>query len=78
MALHRSQHVDHAQQRLRGFVQRLIAEAVQDGDLRDDVATDELATYCLHALSAAGTLTSQDAVHRLVEVTLAGLGAPSR
>ena len=74
--LHRSQHVDHAQQRLRDFVQGLIAEAVDDGDLRDDVNADELASYCLHALTAAGTLPSQDAVHRLVGVTLTGLGAP--
>jgi AcrR family transcriptional regulator len=74
--LHRSEHVDHAQQRLRGFVQNLIAEAAQDGDLRDDVATDELAAYCLHALTAAGAVPSPDAVHRLVAVTLAGLGAP--
>jgi AcrR family transcriptional regulator len=76
--LHRSDHVEHAQQRLHGFVQDLITEAVQDGNLRDDVDTDELATYCLHALAAASTLTSQDAVHRLVAVTLAGLGAPDR
>ena len=76
--LHSSRHVDHAQQQLRNFVQSLIAEAMQDGELRDDVATDELATYCLHALSAAGTLPSQDAVHRLVAVTLAGLDTPRR
>ncbi|MFD2768214.1 TetR/AcrR family transcriptional regulator [Micromonospora eburnea] len=73
--LHRSEHVDHAQQRLRDFVQQLIAEAVHAGDLRDDVATDELATYCLHALTAAGTMSSHEAVHRLVTVTLAGLTA---
>ncbi len=34
---------------------------------------DELATYCLHALSAAGDLTSRTAVRRLVRVTLDGL-----
>ena len=59
-------------------MQNLITDAVQDGDLRDDVDPDELATYCLHALTAASTLPSQDAVHRLVAVTLAGLGAPDR
>jgi AcrR family transcriptional regulator len=74
--LHRSEHVDRARQRLRDFVQQLIAEAVRDGDLRDDVATDELATYCLHALTAAGTVPSQEAVDGLVTVTLAGLTAP--
>lgn len=76
--LHRGGHVDHAQRRLRGFVQDLIAEAVRDGDLRDDVATDELATYCLHALTAAGTVPSPEAIQRLVTVTLAGLAARRR
>ena len=73
MLLHRSDHVDRARGRLHGFVRDLIAEAVRDGDVRDDVATGELAAYCLHALTAAGEATGQDAVHRLVDVTLAGL-----
>ena len=79
--LHRGEHVDHARQRLHDFLHNLIAEAARDGNVRDDVATDELATYCLHALTAAGTFSSQDAVDRLVAVTLAGLRpapAPSR
>ncbi|SCL50489.1 transcriptional regulator, TetR family [Micromonospora chersina] len=75
--LHGSGHVHHAQQELRSFVRDLIAEAVRDGDLRDDVAADELANYCLHALAAAGTVP-QDAVQRLVTVTLAGMGARPR
>ena len=41
--------------------------------IRDDTPADELATYCLHALSAAGVVSSQEAVDRLVCVTLAGL-----
>ncbi|GAA1293107.1 hypothetical protein Psi02_51000 [Planotetraspora silvatica] len=71
--LHRSEHVDCAQRRLLDFVRSLIAEAAQDGDVRDDVAADELAAYCLHALTAAGSVPGQDAVHRLIAVTLAGL-----
>ncbi|GII31171.1 hypothetical protein Pmi06nite_46130 [Planotetraspora mira] len=71
--LHHGEHVDRVRRRLRDFVQSLIAEAAQDGDVRDDVAADELAAYCLHALTAAGGLSGQDAVHRLVAVTLAGL-----
>jgi hypothetical protein len=35
---------------------------------------DELAIYCLHALSAASSLHSPPAVHRLVQTTLTGLG----
>jgi transposase len=34
---------------------------------------DELANYCLHALDAAGRLTSKTALRRLVNFTLAGL-----
>ena len=76
--LHRAEHADQAQQRLRGFLRDLLAEAALAGDVRDDVTPDELAGYCLHALTAAGTVTGQDAVHRLVTVTLAGLRAPGR
>ena len=75
--LHRGEQVVRAQQQLRDFVTDLITEAVKAGDLRTDVAPDELASYCLHALTAAGSLPSQAAVHRLVAVTLGGLQAPS-
>jgi hypothetical protein len=34
---------------------------------------DELASFCLHAITAAGSLPSKTAVRRLVTVTLAGL-----
>jgi hypothetical protein len=53
----------------------LIAEAVLNGDVRDDVSPDELASYCIHSLSAASTLPSKAAVRRLVAITLAGLRA---
>ena len=36
---------------------------------------DQLATYCLHALTAAGNVSSKAAVRRLVKITLAGLHA---
>jgi hypothetical protein len=55
------------------FITDVIDEAAQAGDLRDDLVVGELAAYCLHALTAAGALSSPDAVHRLVAVTLAGL-----
>ena len=73
--LHRGEHVARAQERLKELVRDAVAAAVASGDLRDDVAPDELASYCLHALAAAGTLRSKAAVRRLVEVTLAGLRA---
>ncbi|MFF7643885.1 TetR family transcriptional regulator [Streptomyces canus] len=71
--LHRDQHVTEAEQQLHGMIQDLVSEGVRAGDLRDDVAPGELATYCLHALTAAGNLPSKAAVRRLVTVTLAGM-----
>jgi AcrR family transcriptional regulator len=74
--LHRGEHVAHAQQQLTALIQDLLTKAAESGDLRDDVAPDELASYCLHALTAAGSLPSKAAVRRLVTVTLAGLRSP--
>ena len=71
--LHRGEHVAHAQQHLRRLVADLIAAGARDGDLRNDIPPAELATYCLHALTAAGSLPSQAAVRRLIAVTLTGL-----
>jgi AcrR family transcriptional regulator len=74
--LHRGEHVARAQQHLRDFIRDLLAQGAKTGDLRDDVAPDELASYCLHALTAASSLPSKAAVRRLVTVTLAGLHPP--
>jgi AcrR family transcriptional regulator len=71
--LHRDEQVARAQQQLRHMIRDLLTEAAAAGDLRDDVAPDELASYCLHALTAASSLPSKAAVRRLVTVTLAGL-----
>jgi AcrR family transcriptional regulator len=71
--LHRGEHIVRAQRELRTFVRDLIGEGVKTGAFRDDIAPDELARYCLHALTAASSLPSKTAVHRLVKVTLAGL-----
>lgn len=71
--VHRGEHLAHAHQHLRDLIRDLLTEAVNTGDLRDDVAPDELASYCLFALTAAGNLPSKAAVHRLVQVTLAGM-----
>ena len=71
--LHRDEQVVRAQHQLRDMVRELLTEGAQTGDLRDDVAPDELASYCLHALTAASSLPSKAAVRRLVAVTLAGL-----
>lgn len=71
--LHGDQQVVRAEHRLRDLVIGLLKEGVQAGDVRDDLAPEELASYCLHALAAARTFKSKSAVRRLVEVTLAGL-----
>ena len=76
--LHRNEHVARAQERLAGITRDLLAEAARAGDVRGDVAPEELAGYCLHALAAAGGLSSEAAVRRLVTVTLDGLRPRAR
>lgn len=71
--LHRGEQVDRAQRQLLDLFQGLLTETAASGNLRDDAPPDELATYCLHALTAAGSLPSEAAVHRLVATTLAAL-----
>lgn len=71
--VHGHEQVARAEHQLRRMVCDLLSEAAKTGDVRDDVAPDELAGYCLHALAAARSLPSQDSVRRLVAVTLAGL-----
>ncbi len=71
--LHRGEHVDRAQQQIVDLIRDLLVEVAAADGLRADVAPDELASYCLHALAAAGSLPSEAAVRRLVDVTLAGL-----
>lgn len=75
--LHALVHSDHqvrgVEQRLRLFLQDVIADAATAGEVRGDVPPDELASYCLHALGAATDVASRESVQRLVSLTLAGL-----
>ena len=71
--LHKGEHVTRAHHQLHAFLTDLLAQGAKAGDIRDDMAPGELASYCLHALSAASTLPSEAAARRLVSVTLAGL-----
>ena len=75
--LHRGAHVARAHQQLRDFVRDLLTEGTTSGEVRDDVAPEELASYCLHAVAAARGLPSKAAVQRLVTVILAGLQPPA-
>ena len=74
--LHATEEGARTSHQLHGVVTELVEEGVRTGDLRSDVPSAELATYCLHALAAAADLGSEAAVRRLVDVTLAGLRPP--
>ena len=76
--LHRDKQVARAQQQVRAMIKALLAAAAHRGEVRDDVAPEELANYCLHALAAARSLSSEAAVRRLVTFTLAGIRSPRR
>ncbi len=71
--MHRHEHLARAEQQLRHLIRNLISAAADTGDIRSDVGPDELVSYCLHALTAAGGLPSKAAVGRLVAVTLEGM-----
>ncbi|MBA3728483.1 MAG: TetR/AcrR family transcriptional regulator, partial [Actinobacteria bacterium] len=71
--LHRDEQVGRAERQLRDMIRDLLTEGAGAGEVRDDVAPDELAIYCLHALAAATSLPSKAAVRRLVTVTMAGV-----
>jgi AcrR family transcriptional regulator len=74
--LHRGEHAARAQQHLMDIIRDLLAEDADAGHIRDDIAPEELAGYCLSALAAASGLPSEAAVRRLVAVILAGLRPP--
>lgn len=77
--LHRDSHrMAQAHLRLHDLVCKLIGDGAKAGDFRGDVAPAELATYCLHAIAAAGALNSTPATGRLVAVIVAGLRPDNR
>ena len=71
--LHRDEQIPRARGQLHRMIRDLLAEAAAAGEVRDDVGPDELASYCLQAVTAASDLPSRAAVRRLVTVILAGL-----
>jgi hypothetical protein len=74
--MHRGEHINRVQLQVHNLIRELLIEAAEADDIRDDIAPDELASYCLHALTAASGLPSKAAARRLVTVTLAGLRRP--
>lgn len=74
--LHHDHHVGTAEQQLHTLLRDLIAQAAQHGQVRSDVGAEELASFCRHAIEAAGGLRTAAATKRLVAVTLDGLRGP--
>jgi AcrR family transcriptional regulator len=74
--LHRGDHFVHAHKELAKLIRALIKDGAKAKVFRDDVPADELARYCIHALSAASTVDSPKAVKRLVAVTMSALARP--
>lgn len=71
-AMHQAGHAAGHQQ---AFLTELLAEAAGAGVVRSDVPPDELARYCLHALSAAAEANSIQAVERLAGLVIGALQA---
>jgi AcrR family transcriptional regulator len=76
LLVHRSGHVEGAQRRLTSFLRDVLTEARKADHVRSDIASEELATYCLHALAGAGALRTRAEVARLVDLTISGLRPP--
>jgi hypothetical protein len=74
--LHSGDHAVRAEAHLRTLVRDLIAAGAEAAAVRRDVSPDALASYCLHALRAAGEAPDEAAVRRLVELTIAGMRVP--
>lgn len=75
--LRKSGKVAHAAtQQIKNFIKDLLADCVDTGEVRSDVALDELAAYCFHSISAASALPSKAAARRLVNVVLTGVRPP--
>jgi AcrR family transcriptional regulator len=71
--LHKGKDTVEAQHEVRDILADLLREAGRAGAVRTDIPPKELAGYCVHALSAAGSIPSQAGLRRLVAVTLDGL-----
>ena len=63
----------HAEKHLNHLISKLLAGGIEAGVIHNNVPAHELASYCLHALTAASKMPSYTAVHRLVEIVLGAL-----
>ena len=80
--LHRDSRVVRARQHLLELLRDVLADAARARVIRSDVAADELAAYCFHALAAASGVRSQAGLRRLaalvVDALTAGNNRPRR
>ena len=70
--LHHSHQVRKSQRQLHDLISTLVADAAEAGAVRQDVPDEELASYCVHALAAAGN-SSTTAIDRLLDVVWTGI-----
>ena len=75
--LHRDAQLGAARRQVRHLLRDLLAEGATAGVVRSDVPPDELASYAINALQAAGSASSKAAVRRLVAVTRDALRPPT-
>jgi AcrR family transcriptional regulator len=71
--VHGDERAAAARRHIHDLLREVLAEAATAGDVRDDTAPGELATFCLHAVTAAGDLSTGPAVRRLVRLILTAL-----
>jgi len=74
--LHKGDDVVEAEAEIQQLITQLLADAAAAGLVRDDLDAGALAAYCVHAVSAAAKLPDEEAVRRLVAITLDGLRPP--
>ena len=72
--VHRGPAIADAERRLRHVFGELIDEAAGEDLVRTDVGREELAAYCLHAVSAAVEASDPEQLEHLVRLVLDGLG----
>jgi AcrR family transcriptional regulator len=75
--LHREGQLSGPHAHLRMLIQSLLAEAHAAGEIRSDAGPEELATYCLHSIGAAGSLETKASLDRLLAMIVDGLRGPS-
>jgi hypothetical protein len=75
--LHRDPRIGRAHRQLHEMIRGLVAAGAEAGDIRSDVPPEELAAYCISALTAIRAHRSAAAVRRLVQVALSGLRPPT-